>query len=63
MAIVVAAAAVVVSGDRKCSMYFQRFAVIAMQDLLTDVTNVVMPAIGVWVIATDQIVVAHKVQV
>lgn len=64
MAIVVVV--VVVFGDRKCSMYFQRFqrfAVIAMQDLLTDVTNVEMPAIGVWVIATDQIVVAHKVQV
>lgn len=57
--IVVVAAAI---DDRICSMCFQRFAAITMQDLLTDVTNVVMPGIIVWVIATDQIVVAHKVQ-
>lgn len=63
MAIVVVAAAAVGFDDQKCSLYFQRFSVIAAQDLLTDVTNVVMPAIAVWVIATDQIVVAHKVQV
>lgn len=56
-------AVAVVFDDQKCLMYFQRYAVIAMRDLLTDVTNVVMPAIDVWVIATDQIVVAHKVQV
>lgn len=64
MAIVVAVTDVAAEfDDQKCSVRFQRFLEIAMQDLLTDVTDVVMPAIAVWVIATDQIVVTHKVQV
>lgn len=64
MAIVVAAVAAVFDDRIDSMMYCQRVAVKVMQDLLTgETTNVVMPVINVWVIATDQVVVAHKVQV